>query len=713
MPERVLIITDDPDDARALSGVLGNSGVGTFETEQVTKLSAGLERLTEGGIDAIVTDLSLPDSEGIVVFDQLFAAAPHTPIMTLGALEDEALAVEAVQRGAQGYFSKGNFSSQLVPQVIRNVIQRKAVEEALYREKSRAEIALNSIGEAVICTDVAGKIDYLNIAAETLTGWSREEARGLPVGKVFRLVSGDTGSPSLNPVSAALRDNMAMGLHSDTFLVQRDGGKIPIEDSTAPIHDWAGQLTGAVVIFHDVSAARAMTMKMAYLAQHDFLTDLPNRVLLNDRIPQAVTLARRHGSKLAILFLDLDNFKHINDSLGHAIGDEVLQSVARRLSAAVRNSDTVSRQGGDEFVILLAECRSDKDAAIAAEKILAVIGLPHATSAGELHVAASIGIGVYPADGLDAPSLMRSADTAMYHAKEKGRNNYQFFSQEMNARAVNRQLIEAHLRRAMEKHECFLHFQPIIDLTSGAITGAEALLRWNHAEWGMVPPGRFIPIAEDCGLIVPIGRWVLRNACEHATRWAVAGFGPLVVAVNVSAVEFRHRDFVDSVHAIIADTGVDPRCLQLEITETALMEDAEASAAILHKLKAIGIQLAVDDFGTGYSSLSYLKQFPVDILKIDGSFVQDAAAVSGNGIIVSAVIGMGNNLGKRVVAEGVETEGQLAFLREHQCDDVQGFLFSRPLPSVAFEELLAAGLERLGRGDVAASPPREQGDNPL
>lgn len=693
MVNRILIVTDDATDANTLIDVLGKAKDGPFDIEWVTQLSAALKRLASGGIDAIVSDLSLPDSKGIATFDQLFAAAPHTPIMTLCAQEDDTLAIEAVQRGAQGYVSKGYYGSNLVPQALRNVIQRRLIEHALHQEKERAEIALNSISDAVMCTDLSGNIDYLNIAAEKLTGWSRDDARGRSFYEVFRIINSETREPPQhNPIDLVLKQNKAMGLAANTLLIRRDGSEAEIEDSASPIHDWNGQLTGAVIVFHDVSAAHAMSMKMAHLAQHDFLTNLPNRVLLNDRIAQAIGLAKRRGTQLAVLFLDLDNFKHTNDSLGHAIGDELLQSVTERLNSCVRSSDTVSRQGGDEFVILLGDGKHEENVALTANKILSVLAMPHIVGERELHVTTSIGISVYPADGEDAETLIKSADTAMYCAKEKGRNNYQFFRHDMHVRAVERQFIETRLRCALEKKELVLHYQPKINLDTGLITGAEALLRWVQANGELALPEKFVPIAEDCGLIVPIGRWVLREACLQAKKWVDAGLAPVSIAVNVSATEFRHKDFFECVDVILKETGLEACRLQLEITENVLMRDAESSATILRELKSMGLQLAVDDFGTGYSSLSYLTQFPIDVLKIDKSFVHDIASDSDSGIIVSAVIGMGNSLKLRVVAEGVETQGQLAFLRARHCDEGQGHLFSRPLTSEQFAALLASNM---------------------
>ena len=695
MTYRVLILTDDAGDAAVLENALAKARDGPFAVETMRTLAAGLERLRAGGIAAVLADLTLADSSGAVTFDTLFAAAPHTPILTLSAEEEEELALAMVQRGAQGYLSKGHFNGSLVPQALRSIIERKAVEETLFREQARAEIALNSISDAVLCTDTAGRVDYLNIAAEKITGWSREEAHGQPIDQVFRIIDGVSREPVRDTIAHVLTRNAATTLPANTVLLRRDGSEAAIEDSAAPIHDWDGQMTGAVIVFHDVSLAQAMTAKMAYLAQHDFLTNLPNRLLLNDRIAQAIILAGRKGTQLAVLFLDLDNFKHINDSLGHAAGDKLLQSVAQRLCSCVRGSDTVSRQGGDEFVILLAESRNGADAALTAEKIFAALAVPHAVGELELHMTTSIGISVFPADGTDAEDLIKSADTAMYCAKEKGRNNYQFFTSDMNVRAVERQHIETNLRRALEKQEFVLYYQPKVNLESGRITGAEALLRWIHPQWGLVLPTRFVPIAEDSGMIVAIGRWVLRQACLQGREWFDAGLQFGSIAVNISALEFRQPDFVAGVRTILEETGLDARFLQLEITESVLMRDAQASTAILHELKSMGMALAVDDFGTGYSSLSYLSQFPIDVLKIDQSLVSDIGSATDNGIIVSAVVGLGNRLKLRVVAEGVENQAQLAFLKKLRCEEAQGYFFSQPVSAGSFCAHVEIGIPHL------------------
>jgi diguanylate cyclase (GGDEF)-like protein len=416
------------------------------------------------------------------------------------------------------------------------------------------------------------------------------------------------------------------------------------------------------------------------------------RPLLNDRITQAISLARRQSRPIAVIFLDLDRFKYINDSLGHVTGDKLLQSVSRRLLTSVRASDTVSRQGGDEFVILLSEITHPEHAATSAKKILLSLNARHSIGGQDLNIDGSIGISIYPEDGEDAETLIKNADTAMYHAKESGRNNFQFFTAEMNLKAVERQSLESSLRRALEREEFLLHYQPKVNLDTGEITGVEALIRWQQPERGLVPPSQFVPVAEDCGLIIQIGRWVAREACRQARAWQDAGLALLPIAVNVSAVEFRDECFVEGLRAILTETGPEARYLELELTEGVLMEHAESTASALQQLKMMGVHLVVDDFGTGYSSLSYLQQFPIDVLKIDQSFVHRITADPGDSPIVSAIIDMGKNLKHRVIAEGIETPEQLAFLRAHHCAEGQGYLFSRPVAAAQFAHLLQMSL---------------------
>jgi diguanylate cyclase (GGDEF)-like protein len=445
-----------------------------------------------------------------------------------------------------------------------------------------------------------------------------------------------------------------------------------------------------------------MARAIADLAQHDVLTGLPNRRLLNERLTQAIALARRRDTQLAVLFLDLDRFKHVNDSLGHEVGDKLLQSVSRRLQAAVRTSDTISRQGGDEFVLLLSEVVHGSDAARTAQKIVAALAAPHGIDRHELHITASIGVSLYPDDGQDAETLLKNADAAMYHAKGRGPNSYQFFRSDMNARAVERQRIEVDLRRALNRQEFVLHYQPKLNLVTGAMTGAEALIRWMHPDRGLVPPMQFVPIAEDSGFIVPIGRWVLGEVCQQARTWIDAGLPPMPVSVNISGLEFRDRDFLENVYDVLGTHRLEPRFLELELTESVLMQHAKSTASVLKALKEIGVQIAIDDFGTGYSSLSYLRQFPIDVLKIDRSFVHEITAHPDRTPIVSAVISMGKGLNHRVIAEGVETRSQLAFLQASGCGEGQGYYFSQPVAADQFTKMLQTGLPMASQNGTIA-----------
>jgi diguanylate cyclase (GGDEF)-like protein/PAS domain S-box-containing protein len=707
MTRNILLVQHDPSDAKAVREALINSNDGQFQVKWVRRYSEGLERLApEGnqvkqrtdGVAAILVDLFLPDSQGIETFDRLFRVAPHIPILVLSSSQDEDVAKEAVKRGAQDYLLKGRFDSYMLPKALRSMVERAAIADALFDEKERAQVTLNSIGDAVISSDIGGQVTYLNPVAERMTGWSLEEAAGHPLAEVFRIIDGTTREAVRNPMALAIQENKTVGLTPNCVLVRRDGVEAAIEDSAAPIHDRRGGVSGAVMVFHDVSTARALSVRMSYLAQHDGLTDLPNRILFNDRLTQAIALAQRHQQKLALLYLDVDRFKHINDSLGHTVGDHLLQSVAQRLVASVRNSDTVSRQGGDEFVILLSEVRHAQDAAVAAEKVRVALTAPHYIDQHDLHLTASIGIVIYPDDGMEGKTLLTNADFAMYHAKESGRNNYQFFKPDMNVSAIERQSLEEGLRHAVERKEFVLHYQPQMDLHTRAIIGVEALIRWHHPQRGLVGPAQFIPVAEECGFIVPFGRWVLREACRQGRAWQDAGLPPMRIAVNISAAELRAKDYVAGVRAILLETGLEPGYLELELTETFLMQDSTSTTDVLQALKGMGVHLALDDFGTGYSSLSYLRRFPIDTLKIDQSFVRDLTTDADDASIVSAVISMGKSLHKRVVAEGVETPEQLAFLQEQNCPEGQGYYLSQPLVAGQLTQLLRLSVADTARG---------------
>ena len=574
------------------------------------------------------------------------------------------------------------------------MIEQRRVAEALFAARERAEVTLDSIGDAVLSTDLDGNVTYLNLAAEAMTGWSREVAAGRPLDEVFHIITRQTREVARNPMSLAVQLDKTVGLTANCILVRRDGRETEIEDSAAPIHDRNGRVTGAVIVFRDVGTALETSRQMSHLAQHDVVTGLPNRLLLNDRLAEAIALGHRRSKPLAVGCLDVDGFKDINDVLGHAAGDRLLRSIAARLSAALRESDTVSRYGGDEFVIVLSEIEHAEDAARVAEKILRAVSEPHRINAQVINITASLGVTLFPDHGGDADTLIANADAAMYDAKRAGLGQYRIFDIGMDARASERRSLVRDLRVALERAEFDLCYQPQIHLASGAIVGVEAFVRWRHPQRGLLPAAQFVSMADHCGLMVPIGLWAIGEACRQARAWQEAGVRPILVAVNISAVEFWREDFVGNVQATLRNSGLNPHQLVLELTEDILMQDTASAVSSLQALKSLGTQVAVDHFGTGHASLSDLQQFPIDILKIDQSFVREIAFGVASAPVLTAIIGLGKSLNHRVMAAGVETDCQLAFLRAHQCPEAQGDLFSPPVGADRLGELLATGVGR-------------------
>jgi diguanylate cyclase (GGDEF)-like protein len=582
----------------------------------------------------------------------------------------------------------------------RTFLLRRAQTQMRQMEAAKQAAVLNALPAYIALLDRQGVIISVNDAWRNFGGPCATHDPGHPVGSnyiAFCDAAPRGHSPDSGDVAAGIR---AVLEGSEPGYWMEYGHHAPerwFRLSVTPLG--AGPPGGAVVMHTDISAQRRakeelqrLASQMTHWAEHDYLTGLANRIVLKDRVEQAIVVASRRQKSLAVLFLDLDGFKHVNDSLGHPTGDKVLQSVGRRLVSCVRPSDTVSRQGGDEFVMLLSELDHPRDAATCAGRILRALGEPHSIDGHDLYTAASIGVSLYPEDGQDAETLIKNADTAMYHAKENGRQSYQFFKPAMNVRAVERHSMEDGLRRALERGEFTLNYQPKVDLATGGITGAEALLRWTHPIRGAISPADFIPVAEDCGLIVAIGSWVLREACGQMRAWLDAGLPDITIAVNVSAMEFQREAFLDGVLDALRDSRLDPRRLELELTEGVFMKRVDSTASILRTLRESGVRVSLDDFGTGYSSLNYLRRFPVDALKIDQSFVRQIGAVGEDRALVVAMIGLAKSLNLRVIAEGVETAGQLAFLREHRCDEAQGYYFGRPTSPARFASLLSGGL---------------------
>jgi len=539
-----------------------------------------------------------------------------------------------------------------------------------------ADQILATVADPVIVCDSEGRIRFTNDAASTVFGYARGELADSPIGRLAEPSMGSTVR-ELVASGGVVRD-LEMIFHD------RDGEGIDVEVSLSPLLDGRRAAVGAVLIARDIRARKLAESRIAYQAHHDALTSLPNRTLFYDRLIHELARARRHdGRRLAVLFLDLDQFKVVNDTLGHAAGDRLLIEIAGRLLQTVRESDTVARVGGDEFTLLLPGIDRAEDAARTAQKILEAVSRPIEIGDHPLYVTTSIGISLYPADGEEPEALLSSADIAMYRAKEQGRNGFQLSSPAMNARSVARLSLERDLRMALERGELALVYQPQADVASGRTVGVEALLRWQHPRRGLVLPGEFIAIAEETRLILPLGEWVLRAACEQARQWQVPGSPALRVAVNLSALQFRQRDLARTVRAIVEESGIDPGSLVIEITESVAMLDAGLTIDVLSELREMGLRIAIDDFGTGHASLSYLKRFPIDTLKIDRSFVSDMEASREGAAIVSAIIGLAHGLGLEVLAEGVESESQLHRLAACGCDEYQGYLLSTPVAPAA------------------------------
>jgi len=560
-------------------------------------------------------------------------------------------------------------------------------------EKLRlAARVFESSGEAITITDARARILSVNPAFEEVTGYSATEV----IGRNPSVLSSGRHDK-------AFYQEMWAGLHTDgrwhgeIWNRRKSGAIYPEWLTISAVANADDEITHFVACFSDISERKAAQDKIDFLAFHDPLTHLPNRLLGKDRTRQAVAYAERNRTRTAVLCLDLDHFKLVNDSLGHAAGDALLVAVAKRLQDCLRESDVLSRLSGDEFLVVLQDVRSNDAVSAICDKILMRLGEPFSVEGRELATSFSIGIAVFPQDGQDAETLLKHADTALFKAKQSGRNTHRFFDDAMNSDAVEHLSMREGLRGAVERGEFVLHYQPQIGHGSRMI-GAEALLRWNHPELGLIAPQRFIPTAEETGLIVPIGEWVLREACRQAAAWAAAGLPRFVVAVNLSAVQFRRGDLAQTVAAALAESGLDPSLLELELTESTLIEDTDSALATLHRLKALGVMLSIDDFGTGYSSLSYLKRFNVDKLKIDQSFIRNLCSDPDDNAIVRAIVQMAKGMSLRTIAEGVETVYMLDRLSELGCDEWQGFHFARPMPA---EELVAylTAIEKL-RGDA-------------
>ena len=559
-------------------------------------------------------------------------------------------------------------------------------QELVHREheialrESRQRAVLETAAEGIITVDPAGKIESFNKAAESIFACRAEDVLNTPFAN---LLSAEDAANFLSPFGEPVTR-----VGTELIGARKDGEHFHLTLSVSEAI--ASHSRCFTLLVQDISERRAFEAQLAYQATHDALTGLPNRDLYNDRLVQALAHAARQKQMLALLFLDLDRFKYINDTLGHDIGDELLKVVAERLISGLRQEDTLARIGGDEFTLILSGLQHVDDAALVAQNILKILERPFSIAGHELFVPGSIGISFYPFDATEASVLVKYADTAMYVAKSRGGNTYQFYSEHMNAKARERLEMERKLRHAQERGELLLHYQPQVDASSGRIVGVEALLRWQHPELGLVQPSEFIPLAEETGLIIPISEWVLRTACAQGVVWRESGLA-VSVGVNLSARQFAQPQLFETIKTILEETGLPPNLLDLELTESVMMQQGSEIITVLQQLRQLGVSLSLDDFGTGYSSLSYLQRFPINTLKIDRVFVQDITGKAGDGALAAAIIAMAHSLGMEVIGEGVESAEQLAFLQARQCQIIQGFYFSKPLPSDAVTSLLKRG----------------------
>jgi diguanylate cyclase (GGDEF)-like protein/PAS domain S-box-containing protein len=569
-------------------------------------------------------------------------------------------------------------SSPSVVCVAQDLRERLAAEQ----DQRQAAVVFDNTREGILLTDAKRHIVLVNPAVTEITGYAQAEIQG----RLARLLWAKRHDSAFADSVWRAVDQEGQW-QGEIWLRRKDGELCPVWKNISAVRDTAGQIVNYVCVFSDVSKIKDAEQRLDYLVYHDPLTDLPNRSRLSEQLRAAISRAERLGTSVALLYLDLDNFKHVNDTLGHEEGDRLLRSMAARLQACVRGKDAVARLGGDEFVVLLEDVREANEAARVAEKILNAMSAPFELSGFELRMRASIGISLWPQHGESAEALLKAADAAMYRAKSSGRGRYEFFSPDLTEQALERLTLEHALRDPRLTDQLVLYYQPQFSVKTGGLVGAEALIRWQHPVRGLLPPDAFVPLAEEAGLIEGIGEWVLRTACAQARRWLDAGHPPFRMAINVSAYQIRNERIVEVVRSALGDARLDPRLLELEVTEGALQTVVEA-ADILGRLKALGVQLALDDFGTGYSALSSLKLLPFDRLKIDRSFIRDLEQDPDDRALARAIIAMGRSLGLEIVAEGVETTSQLAFLRKHGCHEMQGYLFGRPEPAHLLEGTL-------------------------
>ncbi|MDP1653844.1 MAG: EAL domain-containing protein [Rhodocyclaceae bacterium] len=698
-PIRVLHIEDSPYDRELVQHALAHAD-GEFVLTAACNRAQFETALRSGNFDCVLSDFNILGFTGLEVFDAVRAAQPTLPVVILTGTGSEELAVAALKRGVADYILKSPQHIRRLPATLRHVVEQTRLAADLARQQAQTALAakvFEASGEGILITDAKMNILAVNPYFCEVTGYRPDEI----VGRNSRLLKSDAHDEHF--YQTMWDSTVTTGSWRGEIINRRKDGTLCTEWlSISTVKDAAGAISHYVGHFSDVAERRVMDERLHHLTQYDALTDLPNRTLLVDRLDQALSNAARFDRAVAVMTIDIARFRSVNDSFGYRTGDQVLIETAHRLADLVRSGDTVARSGADDFALILANLEHDEDVIVLAQRILDSIALPLDVGDRQLSISANIGIGLYPKDGVEAEALLKASDIALDRSRQAGSGTFRFFAKAMDADAALRLQMESDLRKAFEHDELQLHYQPQISLMNGRICGYEALLRWRHPELGQISPARFIPLAEEIGLIDRIGAWVINQACRQNKAWLDAGFPLLPMAVNVSARQFQTSDLVEIVTAALADSDLPGAGLELEITESAFLDDLSHVVKILDRIKELGVLLALDDFGTGYSSLSHLSSLPFDKIKIDQSFIRDITSNPTNAAIVNATIAMGRSLNMTVLAEGVENEAQLEFLRSRQCEAMQGWLFSKALPADQLGALIKAGNTlKIGAGETA------------
>ncbi len=692
---KILIIDDQPANIALLSEMLQDMAEIYFVSKSTEALSKAQELLP----DVILLDIEMPEMSGFEVC-KLLKHDPLTAdisVIFISAHTEAEFEYSSLAYGAVDFIARP-FNRAICRLRVQNHLlmqqQAKALlysKQHIYAEKQRLQVTLNSIGDAVIATDTEAKVTYMNPIAEHMTGWLQVDAVGKPITEVMLLRDTESKQTVTNPVSLALTEQRIVAMALDCELVHRNSlESSAVEDSAAPIFDEQDRIIGAIIVFHDVGEAKALATKMSFLANHDQLTGLPNRILLHDRLEQACSLATMIERKVGLILIDVDQFKFLNDSLGYQSGDKLLKLLVKRLQTILEPDHTLARTGGYEFVLIFPDIVHIEQISNLAHNISRLSRQPYELNGNKYNMSLSMGISLYPTDSSDAETLLRHADVALFKAKQDGRNNFCFFSDELGQRMLQRHQQEQSLREAIAEDRLEVHFQPKVTLIDGNIIGAEALVRLRNKNGSLMSPAEFIPLAEETGLIIPLGKMVLVKACQQSARWKKAGI-TLPVSVNIAAAQFTEAGLVGLIEHLLQEYQLAPAMLELEVTETALIQNPQQTAETLSQFRAIGITVAIDDFGTGYSSLAYLKQYKVDVLKIDMSFVKDMLSDKNDHAIVNTIILLGQSMQIELVAEGVETAEQQAMLLELGCRYGQGYYYSKPLAEDDFMQYLKAG----------------------